>query len=66
MSRKPFKATPLAVALQTTSLLIVAGALFGILISDVARHRTDVASVEAVSKAQLSALPGESEAKSSR
>lgn len=64
MSRKPFKATPLSVALQTTSLLIVAGALFGILISDVARHRTDVARVEATSKAQLSALLGESEAKS--
>jgi hypothetical protein len=64
MSRKPFKATPLAVALQTTSLLIVAGALFGILISDVARHRTDVARVEATSKAQLSPLLGESEAKS--
>jgi hypothetical protein len=64
MTRKPFKATPVAVALQTTSLLIVASALFGILISDVARHRADVARVEATSKAQLSALPGESEAKS--
>jgi hypothetical protein len=66
MSRKPMKATPLAVSLQTTSLVIVAGAVFGILISDVARHRTDVARVEAMSKAQLSALPGESEAKSGR
>ena len=66
MSRKTIKATPLAVTLQTTSLVIVAGAVFGILISDVARHRTDVARVEAMSKAQLSALPGESEAKSGR
>jgi hypothetical protein len=58
MSRKPFKPTRLAVALQAASLLAVAGGVFAILISDVARHRTDVASAETPPPhAQLFALP---------
>ena len=47
MSRKPLKTTRLAVTLQAASLLAVAGGVFAILISDVIRHRTDVAIAEA-------------------
>jgi hypothetical protein len=45
MSRKP-KTTRLAVTLQAASLLAIAGGVFAILISDVTRHRTDVAVAE--------------------
>jgi len=62
MTRNPFKPTSLALALQTASLLAVAAGVFGILISDIARHRADVARVEAPSKVQLLAFPGESDA----
>jgi hypothetical protein len=57
MSRKPLKPTRLAVALQTASLLAVAGGVFAILISDVIRHRTDVARAEPPPHAQLFTLP---------
>lgn len=58
MTRTPFKPTP-SWSLCRPSLLIVTGALFGVLISEVVRHRADVASLEATSKAQLFALPSE-------
>ena len=64
MTRKPFKPTPLAVALQATSLLAVASGVFAILISDIARQRVEVARVEAPSKVQLFASPRESDANS--
>jgi hypothetical protein len=64
MTRKPFQPTPLAVALQAASLLAVAGGVFGILISNVAQHRADVARVETPSKAPHLALPRGSEANS--
>jgi len=64
MSRKPLKPTRLAVALQAASLLAVAGGVFAILISDITRHRAEVARVEAPSQVQLFALPHESDAKS--
>jgi hypothetical protein len=58
MSRKPIKTTRLAVTLQAASLLAIAGGVFAILISDVTRHRTDVAIVEASPpQAQPFALP---------
>ena len=63
MTRRPFKPTPLAVALQATSLLAVASGVFGILISDITRHRAELARAEAPSKVQLLALPDESGAK---
>ena len=61
MTRKPFKPTPLAVALQATSLLAAASGVFGILISDIARQRAEVARVEAPSKVKLFASPRESD-----
>lgn len=64
MTRKPFKPTPLAVALQAASLLAVAGGVFGILISDITRHRAGMARAEAPSKMQLLASPPESDANS--
>jgi hypothetical protein len=58
MSRRPVKPTRHAVALQAASLLIVAGGVFAILISDVIRHRTDVVRAEpSPPHAQLIALP---------
>jgi hypothetical protein len=39
MTRKPFEPTGLANALQAASLLVIAGGLFGILISDIIRQR---------------------------
>jgi len=58
MSRKPIKTTRLAVTLQAASPLAVAGGVFAILISDITRHRTDVAIAEASPpQAQLFALP---------
>ena len=57
MTRRPFKPTPLAAALQAASLLTVAAGVFGILIVDIARHRAEVTRVEAASKVQLSADP---------
>lgn len=60
MMRKAFKPTPFAVALQAASLLAVAAGVFGILISDITRHRAELARAEAPSKVQLLALPDES------
>ncbi len=57
MTRRPFKPTPFAVALQAASLLVVAGGVFGILINDIIRHSAEVARVEAASKVQLFASP---------
>jgi len=62
MRRRPFNPTPLAVALQTASLAVIAGALFGILIGDIASHRAKVVSVETKSQAQPFALPHEGDA----
>jgi hypothetical protein len=59
MTRRPFKPTPLAAALQAASLLAVAAGAFGILISDISRQRDDAASNRAPSKAELSALQHE-------
>jgi len=64
MTRKPFKPTRLAAALQAASLLVVAGGLFGILISDITRQRADVVRAETPSQVQLFAPPHESDAKS--
>jgi hypothetical protein len=64
MMRRPFKPTPLAAALQAASLLAVAAGVFGILISDIARQRDDdAAGKRAPSKAQLFALPHDSDAR---
>ena len=63
MMRKTFKPTPFAVAFQAASLLAVAAGVFGILISDITRHRAELATAEALSKVQLLALPDESGAK---
>lgn len=57
MMHKSFKPTPLAAGLQTASLLVIAGGLFVILISDIIQHRAEVAKVEAPSQMQLFALP---------
>jgi hypothetical protein len=58
MLRKPLTTTRLAVALKVGSLLVVAGGVFAILISDVTQHRVDVARSEAPPPhAQLTALP---------
>jgi hypothetical protein len=64
MTRRPFKTTPLAAALQAASLLAVAAGVFGILISDITRQRDDAAGNRAPSKAQFSALPHDSDARS--
>jgi hypothetical protein len=57
MSRKPLKPTRLGAALQAASLLAVAGGVLVILISDITRHRADVARAEPPSKVQLFAFP---------
>jgi hypothetical protein len=49
MTRRAFKPTPLALALQVASLLAVAGGVFGILLSDITRHKAEVARAEAPS-----------------
>jgi hypothetical protein len=64
MTLRPFKPTPLAVVLKAASLLTVAAGVFGVLISDISRHRAEVTRVEAASKVQLSASPRESHANS--
>jgi hypothetical protein len=64
MMRRPFKPTPLAAALQAASLLAIAAGVFGILISDITRQREDSASNRAPSKAQVSVLPHDSDARS--
>jgi hypothetical protein len=56
MSRKPVEPTRLAVAMRVTSLLVIAGGVFAILISDVIRHGTDMARAEAPPHAQLTAF----------
>jgi hypothetical protein len=43
MARGPCKPTPLAMALQAASLLVIAGCLFGILIRDIIRPPAEVA-----------------------
>jgi hypothetical protein len=53
MTRKPFKPTRLANALQAASLLVIAGGLFGILISDNIRQRADVVRAEAPSQLRI-------------
>jgi hypothetical protein len=60
MTRRPFKPTGLAVALQTASLLAVAAGVFGILISDMTQRGADVARAKAPSKVQSLALPRKS------
>jgi hypothetical protein len=62
MTRRPFKPTFLAVALQAASLLVIASGVFGILIHDIVRHRADVARAEASSKV-LFASPHDGDAK---
>jgi hypothetical protein len=62
--RKPLNSTPLAAALQAASLLAVAAGIFGILISNIISQRAYVARVEAPSKVQLLASPGDSDANS--
>ena len=57
--RKPFKPSPLAVALQTATLLVVAGGVFAILITDVARHGSERAKLEAASNVERLAWPNE-------
>lgn len=64
MMRRPFKPTPLAAALQAASLVAVAAGVFGILITDVTRQKDDAASDRALSKAQLFALPHDTDARS--
>ena len=59
MTRKPFKPTPLAAALQAASLLAVAGGVFAILITDITRKGSEGMKVEAPSKVQLLAWPHE-------
>jgi hypothetical protein len=61
MTRRPFKPTPLAVALQAASLLAVAAGVFGILIVDIARHGSEATTVEVPSTVQLLAWPLESD-----
>ena len=61
--RRYFKPTPLAVSLRAMSLLVVADGVFGILITDIIRHRAAVARVEAPSKVELPARPHVSDAK---
>jgi hypothetical protein len=53
MARRPFNFTPLAIALQTASLLIVGSCVLGILISGVARRQSAVTNVEAPARVQL-------------
>jgi hypothetical protein len=53
MTRRPFTLTPTAVAVQTASLLLVAGCVFSILISDITRHGSPVPSAEAVPAALI-------------
>lgn len=55
MTRRSVRPTPTAVAVQTASLLLVAGCVFAILINDIARTRLGTASAETVSS--LSARP---------
>ena len=64
MTRRPFKPTPVAVALQVASLLVIAGGLFGILISDILRHPAEVANVETAAQVHLFAAPLEIDVKS--
>jgi hypothetical protein len=64
MTRKPFEPTGLANALQAASLLVIAGGLFGILISAIIRQPADVVRAAAPSQVQLIASPHESDAKS--
>ena len=53
MTRRPLTYTPLATAVQTASLLLVAACVFGILISDIARQRSTVTHGEQAARAQL-------------
>ena len=53
MIRRPFKFSPLATALQTASLLVVATCVLGILISDVARRKSAETNVEPPARVQL-------------
>jgi hypothetical protein len=46
MTRRPFKPTRLAVAFQAASLLAVAAAVFGVLISDMTQPGAGLASPE--------------------
>jgi len=64
MTRKLFKPTRLATVLQVASLLVIAGGLFGILISDILRQRAHVVGAETPSQEQFFALPHESGARS--
>jgi hypothetical protein len=57
MTRRSFRATPAAVAVQTASLLLVAGCVFAILISDIRRTRLGTPTAEAVP----SVSPGQSQ-----
>jgi hypothetical protein len=58
MTGTPFRPTRIAAAFQTASLLAVAAAVFGILISDMTQRGAGLASPEAPRPhAQLFALP---------
>jgi hypothetical protein len=48
MTRRSARPAPTAVALQTASLLLVAGCVFAILISDIVRTRLGTTSAETV------------------
>jgi hypothetical protein len=48
MSRRSFTPTPTAVAVQTASLLLVAGCVLGILISDITRTKLGQPTAEEV------------------
>ncbi len=52
MTRRPFKPSRFAVAMQAASLLAVASGVFGILINDIIRHKAEVAMVKAPSDVQ--------------
>jgi len=55
MMRRPIKLPPVAVALKSAVLLVVASGLSGIAINDIIPHRSEVARGQAPSKVQLMA-----------
>jgi hypothetical protein len=66
MTRRPYKPTLFAVALQAASLLVIASGVFGILVNDIIRHSDEVARVEVPSKVQLLASPYDGDAEKPR
>jgi hypothetical protein len=53
MTRRPFTYTPLATAVQTASLVLVAACVFSILISDIAHQMSALPNGEQAARAQL-------------